>query len=115
MAIEANERFQDVLARTLQQFFRVTHVDEATRDDIGTCERLPGLFIDGEHGHQYTVLGQDLAVTQHDLSYVADAKAVDEDVATHSMVGYFNGVRRDFNDITILGQDYMFGRDKQRV
>src|SRR5712692_1414008 len=109
MAYQADEGFQDAFTRTFQQFFGITHIDEATRDDIGAGQGLAGFFIDGEDHHQYAILGEHLAVAQDDLSDISDAQAVYKDVATGYMVGDLEGLWSDFDNISILGDDDMVG------
>src|SRR2546429_8792010 len=115
MTIQANKRLEDALTRTLQQFFCVTHVDKSTRDDIRACQGLSRLFVYGEHGQQYSVLCQHLAITHDDLPHVTYPKAVYEDVAARGMIHYLHSFRRDFDDIAILRHDNMIGGNTHGV
>src|SRR5690242_6535069 len=115
MTIQANERLQDALACALQQFFCVTHIDKSARDDIRPRQWLPRLFIYGEHGQQYAVLCQYLAIAHDDLPHVTYPKAVYEDVAAGGVIYYLHAFRRDFDDIAILCQDNMVGRNTHRM
>src|SRR2546423_10747896 len=115
MTIQANKRLEYAFARTLQQFFCVTHVDKSTRDDIRACQGLSRLFVYGEHGQQYSVLCQHLAITHDDLPHVTYPKAVYEDVAARGMIHYLHAFRCDLDDVAILRQDYMIGRNTHRM
>src|SRR5579883_2461214 len=48
VAVETDERVQYLLASAGKQLFRVAHIDEAARNNVGTRQRLSGLFIDGQ-------------------------------------------------------------------
>src|SRR5579884_4192483 len=75
VAIEANERLQHSLARTRQQLLSITHIDEATRNDVRSRQRAPSLLIDCQDSPQDAILSQDLAIAQHDLADIAYAQA----------------------------------------
>src|SRR5438105_2199834 len=115
MTIQTNKRFEHALAGAFQELFGIAHVDKATRDNIRTCYGVPRLFIDGEHHHQNAILCQHLPVTQYNLSNIANAKAIDKNIAAGGMVGHFDRVWRDFNDIAILGYDNVIFWNTQRI
>src|SRR5439155_25960094 len=115
MTIQAYKRLEDALTRTLQQFFCVTHVDKSTRDDIRACQGLSRLFVYGEHGQQYSVLCQHLAITHDDLPHVTYSKAVYKDVAARTMIHYLHSMRRVFYDIAMLRHDTLIGMDTHGV
>src|SRR5690606_15930509 len=68
-------------AHFFDQVLGLAHVDEAAGDDLGPRNDLGGAGPDADDGDQDPVLGQLLAVPQHDLAHIADPEPVHQDRA----------------------------------
>src|SRR5450755_1443276 len=115
MAIQADKRIQYTLTRALKQFLGVAHIDEAARDDIGARDRLSRLFIDGQHRHQNAILGQHLAIAQHNLTHITNTQAIYKDIAAAEMVDDLDLILSELDDIAILRDHNILIRNTQRV
>ena len=61
------------------QILGFTHIDKSSGYDIRSGQQLVAVALQGQNDDDDTVLGQILAVTQHDIADVADAETVHHD------------------------------------
>src|SRR5438552_10777520 len=115
MPIQTNERFQYAFASFFQQFFRITDIDKATRNDIRSCQRKSSLFIDGKNNHENAVLRQHLAIAQHNLPNISYTKPIYEHITASNMFPDFNRIAGHFDNISIFGDNNMIFLDAKRT
>jgi hypothetical protein len=59
----------------------LVQVDEAAGDDLGPADDRAGLLVDRHDDHEHPVVGERLAIAQHDVADLADRQPVHVDVA----------------------------------
>ena len=83
----------------VHEVLRLSHIDETAGYDIRSCKKLVAITFQSQDYDDDTVLCQVLTVTQDDVSYIADTKAVYQDTAMLDMVYHFAGILADLHNI----------------
>ena len=87
----------------MQQFLGILDVDKAARDDLRLGQKVAVLRGDRQHDDDHAVLGEMLAVAQHDRADVADAVAVDKHLARGRITGHaLHRARADLDGVAVV-------------
>src|SRR5262249_53914928 len=79
-----------------EQRFAVFH-DESARDDVGHAFERAGLFVDGDHRHDQSVLREVTAVAEHFVADLAGPRAVDQHAPDRRFPGDAGALLIDLN------------------
>ena len=88
--------------RSKHEFFCVTNVYETTRYEIWTSYDSTRSFVHRHNNDNHTFLCQLLTVTDNDITYVTNAKAINEDSASLYAATFATTIFIEFKDLTII-------------
>ena len=97
------------LAQLLQQLLRLLDVHEAARHDLRVAQQLVVVRAHGQHDDDHAVLGEDLAVVEHDRAHVADARPVHEHLARGDGRLALHVLGRQLDDRAVLRHTDLIG------
>src|SRR5580692_5224672 len=75
------ERTNEFRAQLVEHAAGFGQIEYALRGDVGAGDHARFFTIDRNDHHHDAVVGERLAIAQHRLTDVADARSIDEDVA----------------------------------
>ena len=88
---------------------RIPYVYESTRNNIRTGYDGTVLLAQGNDNDQNSVLGQKLAIAQYDVSYVTNAKSVNQNIASGNFAGFAGRAALNFHNFTDIGNKDVIG------
>src|SRR2546421_12772468 len=98
-----------------QQFLCIAHIDETTSNNIWSGQWMARLFVDSKDSHQDAVLRKCFAITEYNLTYIANAQTIYKDIPTRGMVYQIDTIRCHLNDITVFCDNNVLFWDTHRV
>ena len=104
-AIIAREHVHGHAARAGDQLLVFAHIHKAAGDQLRAGGHLARLLAHADDHDDQAVLGQVLAVAQHDVAHVAHAQAVDHDRAGLNRAGDVRLVLRELQHLAQLQDD----------
>src|SRR5688500_14123004 len=102
--IGALERTGDDIARLFEQVFALFDIDEAAREDLGGAGEAASLLVDRDDNDDHAVRGKVGTIAEDVLVDVADAEAIDVDVAGGDFARLVGDFFVDLEDIAV-GED----------
>ena len=84
------------------EFFCIAYVNEATRYEVWTSYDCTRSFIHRHYNDNHAFLCQLLTVTNNDVTYIANAKAINEDSTSLYTATFTATIFIEFKDLTIV-------------
>src|SRR5262249_12099711 len=73
-----------------------------TSNNIWPSQWLTCLSVNGKHSHQDAILRKHFAITQYNLTNVANAQTIDKDIPTCGMAYQIDAIRCHLNNVTVF-------------
>ena len=109
------ESVEDAPSGGVHEFFRLPHIDEAARHEVGTGNHASGRAVDRHDDDDDAFAGELLAVAQDDVADVADAETVDEHDARLHLAVELRRIARKFKNAAVFVEEDVFRRHAEAL
>ncbi len=100
---------ENAFSGAFHKLFRLADVDEAARYEVRPRNHAPGGAVDRHDDDDHAFTRELLAVSQDDVSDIADAETVDEHDAGLHLAVEFCRVARELKDAAVFVEENVFG------